>query len=103
MDVSVSPGIEELNPVCIDEVLVVLCARLFVVPGPCTLSALDVNPRAFVQVFADDLCKPRKGLYGEPLRVFLQSSAPVCPPFGGCNGELRDCRTLLAVLLYFTS
>src|SRR5215469_13775527 len=95
---AVSFGIQKLNPVGIDEILVVLCACLFVVPGLCTLAALDINTTAFVQVFADNLCEPSEGLYGEPFCVFLQPSVFACPSFARCYGKLRDRRPLLAVL-----
>jgi len=77
---------------------VVLCACLFVVPGLCTLAALDINARAFVQVFADNLGKPSEGLYGEPFCVFLQPSVFACPSFARCYRKLCHRRTRLAVL-----
>jgi hypothetical protein len=51
-----------------------------------------------VEVFADDLGTAAEGLYGKPLSVFLQFAALVFPSFCGGDGELRDSRSLLAVL-----
>ena len=98
MAVSVSLGIEELNPVGIDEVPVVLAAGLFVVPGFGAFAAFEVNAGAFSKVFAGDLCQAIEGFHGKPLRVFLQFDVFVLPSFGGCDGKLRDGHSLLAVL-----
>ena len=65
-------GIEELNPIRIDEVSVVLCARLLVIPRFCSLTAFYVNAGTFVKAVADDLRLATKGFHGEPFRVFLQ-------------------------------
>src|SRR5664280_568924 len=51
-----------------------------------------------MQVLADDLCPPTESLHGKPLRVFLQFAALILPSFRGGDGELRDGRSLLAVL-----
>src|SRR5208337_2720297 len=98
MAVSVSPGIEELNPVGIDDVPVALGTRLFVVPRLRALPALHINAGAFVKVFAGDLCQSIKGFHGKPLRVFLRFAVLILPSFCSGDGELRDGRTLLAVL-----
>src|SRR5664280_915900 len=42
----------------------------------------------YVQILADDLCPPTKGLHGKPLRVFLQFAALVLPSFRGRDGKL---------------
>jgi hypothetical protein len=49
-------GIQELDPVDVDEIPVVLCARLFIVPRLRALPAFEINAGTFVQVLADDLC-----------------------------------------------
>src|SRR5208337_4954154 len=51
-----------------------------------------------MQVLADDLRTATEGLRGKPLRVFLQFAALILPSFRGGDGELRDGRSLLAVL-----
>ncbi len=51
-----------------------------------------------MEVFADDLRTAAEGLYGKPLRVFLQCAALVLPSFRGGDGKLRYGRSLLAVL-----
>ena len=43
MAVPAGPGIEELNPVDVDEISVVLGTRLFVVPRLRALPALHIN------------------------------------------------------------
>jgi len=94
----VAPGIQKLNPIDVDEIPVVLGTRLFVVPRLRALPAFDINAGAFVKVFADDLRTATEGLYGKPLRVFLQFAALVLPSFRRGDGELCDGRTLLALL-----
>src|ERR1035438_799534 len=98
MAVPAGPGIQELDPVDVDEIPVVFGTRLFVVPRFCALPAFEINAGTFVQVLADDLCQPTKSLHSKPLRVFLQFAALVLPSFRGGDGELCDGRTLLAVL-----
>src|SRR5664279_5116288 len=98
MAVLAGPGIQELDPVDVDEIPIVLRARLFVVPRLRTLPAFEINAGAFVKVFAGDLCQAIEGFYGKPLRMFLRFAAPVLPSFSGGDGELCDGRTLLAVL-----
>ena len=98
MTILVALGIEELDPVDVDEVPVVLGARLLVVPRFRTFAAFEVDAGTFVKMFAGDLCPAAEGLYGKPLRVFLQFAVLVLPSFGGGDGELRDGRSLLAVL-----
>ena len=68
----VALGIEEFNSVDIDEVPVVLGARLLVVPRFRTLAALEKHPAPLTEKFADDLCPAAEGLYGKPFRVILQ-------------------------------
>jgi len=53
MAVSVSSGIEELNPVGIDEVPVMLVASPFVVPRLGALPTLHVYAGSFAEVFAE--------------------------------------------------
>src|SRR5271165_4898143 len=95
---AVALGIEELNPVGVDEIPVVLRTRLFVVPRLRALPALHINAGAFVKVFAGDLCQSIKGFHGKPLRVFLRFAVLILRSFCSGDGELRDGRTLLAVL-----
>ena len=59
---------------------------LLVVPRLRPLAAFYVAG-AFVEVFADDLRTAAEGLYGKPLRVFLQFAALVLPSFRGGDGE----------------
>src|ERR1017187_4199542 len=98
MAVPAGPGIQELDPVDVDEIPVVLCARLFVVPRFRALPAFEINAGTFVQVLADDLSQPTKSLHSKPLRVFLQFAALVLPSFRGRDGKLRYGCSLLAVL-----
>ena len=72
MTILVALGIEEFNPVNIDEIPVVLGARLLVIPRLRTLAAFEIDSGTFVEVFADDLCPAAEGLYGKPFRVILQ-------------------------------
>jgi len=94
MAVPAALGIEELDPVDIDEVPVVLGTRLPVLPGFRALAAFEVDAGAFMEVFANDLCLATKCFHGKPLRVFLQLAILVLPSFGGGDGELRDGRSL---------
>src|SRR5271157_326072 len=98
MAVLAGPGIQELDSVDVDEIPVLLCARLFVVPRLRALPAFEINAGTFVQVLADDLCPPTESLHTKPLRVFLRFAVFVLPSFRGGDGELRDGRSLLAVL-----
>src|SRR5271157_5093714 len=98
MAVPAGPGIQELDPVDVDEIPVVFGTRLFVVPRLRTLPAFEINAASFMQVLADDFCPPTESFHGKPLRVFLQFAALVFPSFRGGDGELCDGRTLLAVL-----
>ena len=93
--VSVALGIEEFNPVDVDEIPVVLGTRLFVVPGLCALPAFEINAGALVKVFAGDLCQAIKGFHGKPFGVFLWFAVFVLPTFGSGKGELCDGRSLL--------
>src|SRR5271165_4728534 len=97
MAVPAGPGIQELDPVDVDEIPVVFGTRLFVVPRFRALPAFEINAGTFVQVLADDLCQPTKSLHSKPLRVFLRFAALVLPSFRSGDGELRYGRTLLAV------
>src|SRR5208283_4151794 len=98
MAVPAGPGIQELDPVDVDEISVVFGTRLFVVPRFRALPAFEINAGTFVQVFADDLCQAVEGFHSKPLRVFLQFAALVLPSFRSGDGELGDGRSLLAVL-----
>src|SRR5450631_3367620 len=53
--VPAAPGIQELNPIDVDEIPVVLGTRLFVVPRLRALPTLHVYARSFAEVFADYL------------------------------------------------
>src|SRR5271165_4698182 len=97
MAVRAGPGVQELDPVDVDEILVVLGTRLFVVPRLRTLAAFEINAGTLMQVLADDLCPPTKGFHSKPLRVFLQFAALVLPSFRGRDGKLRYSCSLLAV------
>src|SRR5664280_586007 len=97
MAVLAGPGIQELDPVDVDEIPVVLGSRLFVVPRLRTLPAFEINAGTFMQVLAYDLCPPTKGFHSKPLRVFLQFAALVLPSFRGRDGKLRYGCSLLAV------
>src|ERR1019366_2580439 len=97
MAVPAGPGIQELDPVDVDEIPIVLGTRLFVVPRLRTLPAFEINPASFMQVLADDFCPPTKSLHSKPLRVFLQFAALVLPSFRGGDGKLRYGCSLLAV------
>ena len=97
MAVPAALDIQELDPVDVDEISVVLGTRLFVVPRLRTLSAFEIYAGAFMKVLADDLCPPTESFDGKPLRVFLQFAALVLPSFRSGDGELCDGRTLLAV------
>src|ERR1035438_3972362 len=97
MAVPASPGIQELDPVDVDEIPVVFGTRLPVVPRFRALPAFEINAGTFVQVLADDLCQPTKSLHSKPLRVFLQFAALVLPSFRGRDGKLRYGCSLLAV------
>ena len=98
MTIPVALGIEELDPVDIDEVFVVLSSRLLVVPRLRTLAAFEVDAGTFVEMFADDLCPATECFHGKPLRVFLQFAVLILPSFGGSDGKLCDGGPLLAVL-----
>src|SRR5664279_3998328 len=98
MAVLAGPGIQKLDPVDIDEIPEVLGTRLFIVPRLGALPTLHVYAGSFAEVFADDLRTAAEGLYGKPLRVFLRFAVFVLPSFSGCDGKLRNGRTLLAVL-----
>src|ERR1022692_972413 len=98
MAFSISSGIEELNPVGMDEVPVTLAARLLVVPGFGTFAAFEVNARALVKAFAGDFCQAIEGFHGKPFRMLLQFAVFILPSFRGGDGELCDGRTLLSVL-----
>src|SRR5271166_4411444 len=95
---SAAPGIQEFDPVGVDEIPVVLGSRLFVVPRLRALPAFEINAGAFVKVFAGDLCQATEGLHGKPFRVFLRCAVFVLPSFRGGDGKLRYGRSLLAVL-----
>src|SRR5664280_1083480 len=95
MAVPAGPGIQELDPVDVDEIPVVLGSRRFVVPRLGALPTLHVYAGSLTEVFADDLCTAAEGLYGKPLRVFLQFSGLVLPSFRCGDGELCDGGTLL--------
>src|ERR1035441_10442478 len=69
MAVLAGPGIQELDPVDVDEIPVVLGSRLFVVPRLRTLPAFEINPASFMQVLADDLCQAIEGFHCKPPRV----------------------------------
>src|SRR5271165_1879642 len=97
MAVRAGPGVQELDPVDVDEIPVVLGSRLFVVPRLRTLPAFEINPASFMQVLADDLCQAIEGFHSKPLRVLLRFAALVLPSFRSGDGELCDGRTLLAV------
>src|ERR1039457_3985491 len=90
--------IQELDSVDVDEIPEVLGTRLFVVPRLGALPTLHVYAGSFAEVFADDLRTATEGLHGKPLRVFLQFAALVLPSFRSGDGELRDGRSLLAIL-----
>src|SRR5271166_1296066 len=97
MAVPAGHGIQELDPVDVDEIPVVFGTRLFVVPRFRALPAFEINAGTFVQVLPDDLCQPTKSLHSKPLRVFLQFAALVLPSFRSRDGKLRYGCSLLAV------
>jgi len=76
-------GIEELDPVGIDEVPVVFTARLFVMPGLRALAAFEIDARAFAKVFANDLGSATESLHRKPLCMLLQLAIPVSRAFAG--------------------
>jgi hypothetical protein len=100
MAVFAGPGIQELNPVDVDEISEVLGTRVFVVPRLRTLPTFEINAGAFMQILADDLRTAAEGLYGKPLRVFLQCAALVLPSFSSGDG---NCAMAVPCWLYFTS
>src|SRR5664280_2672772 len=97
MAVPAGPGIQELDPVDVDQIPVVLGSRLLVVPRLRTLPAFEINPASFMQVLADDLCQAIEGFHSKPLRVLLRGAALVLPSFRGRDGKLRYGCSLLAV------
>src|SRR5664280_1685140 len=98
MAVPAGPGIQELDPVDVDQIPVVLGSRLLVVPRLRTLPAFEINPASFMQGFADVLCQAIEGFHSKPLGVLLRFAALVLPSFRSGDGELCDGRPLLAVL-----
>src|ERR1019366_8063250 len=97
MAVPAGPGIQELDPVDVDEIPIMLGTRLFVGPRLRTLPAFEINPASFMQVLADDLCQAIEGFHSKPLRVLLRFAALVLPSFRDRDGKLRYVCSLLAV------
>src|SRR5271166_3199247 len=97
MAVPADPGIQELDPVDVDEIPVVFGTRLFVVPGLRTFTAFEINAGTFMKVLADDLCPPTESFHGKPFRMFLRFAVFVLPSFRSGERELCDGGTLLAV------
>ena len=118
--VPAAPGVQELDPVDVDEIPVVLGTRLFVVPRLRALPAFEINAGAFVKVFAGDLCHGDRRLSRQTTPCVLAVRRP-CPsivpwsrrrtarwPFPvGCTSPQdhgRDFRsTLLSAWVYSSS
>ena len=62
MAVLAGPGIQELDPVDVDEIPEVLGTRLFVVPRLRTLPTFEINAATLAQILSGDLCPPTEGL-----------------------------------------
>src|SRR6266498_728763 len=96
--IAVCSRIQELKPVDVNEIPVILCARFLVLPGFGTLAAFQIHAAALVEVFAGDFSSPSERLYAEPLGALLEFTILVLPAFGTGDRELRNDRSLWTVL-----
>ena len=63
--ITIAARVQELDPVHVDEIPVILAPRFLVVPGLSALATLQVDPTSFVEVLARDFAAPPKRLQGE--------------------------------------
>src|SRR5438132_9371147 len=90
--------VEELDPVHVNKIPVMLSARFLVIPRLSALAALQVNTTTFVKVLAGDCSTTPESFDREPFSAFLQFAILVLPALGTVDRELRNDRAPWAVL-----
>src|SRR2546425_10979895 len=88
--IAVASRVEELDPVHVDKVPIILSACFLVLPRLSALAAFQINTAAFVEILANDFSSPPKCFHCKPLSTFLEFAIPVLPTLGTGDRELCD-------------
>ena len=98
--IAVASRVEELDPVHVDKVPIILSACFLVPPRLSALAAFQINTAAFVEILAGDFRAPPERLHAEPLGAFLES------PFLSFQRSvlaIENCAMTAPCGLYFSS
>ena len=88
--IAIASRVEELDPVHVDEIFVILASGFLVVPGLSALAPIQVDPKSSVKVLPDDFRSPPEGLHGKPFCALREFAILVLPPLAAGNRELGN-------------